>query len=517
MVSFPILVTGATGYVGGRLVPFLAKNGHGVRAMGRSLDKLACRPWASHANVKPIQGDVLDIASLRQALKGCTTAYYLIHSMEQGNDDFAAMDRKGAVNFAEAAAAEGVERIIYLSGLLPKNSEDDPTLSKHLRSRAEVATLLGQTQIPVTTLKAAQILGAGSASFEILRYLVDRLPIMLTPRWVRTLTQPISISDVLGYLKGCLDNEQTIGESFDIGGPDVVSYGHLFHIYSKAAGLRKRSIVPVPFLTPWLSSHWISLITPLPAALAKPLILGLKNSVVCHDHRIRELIPLNLMDCRTAMDRALNKVAQHSVDTCWSDAGTMHAPEWMTCGDPEYSQGKIQELSHVIRIKASREDVWRTVKSIGGENGWYWGNFLWKLRGWMDTLSGGVGLRRGRRDPEELFVGDALDFWRVLSIKEQEELQLVAEMKVPGEAMLRFTLSEPEPGVTDLVQTSRFLPRGLYGISYWYMTYPPHILVFRGMLKSIATRLNAPILHGPAKLNPKKQDSCALASKTPSE
>lgn len=510
MPNSPVLVTGATGYVGGRLVPWLLERGHRVRAMARSLDKLGCRPWAKHPNMELVQADVLDPESLRRAMAGVQAAYYLVHSMHPGARDFAAKDRQAAEVTALAATDQGVERIIYLSGLTGDKGADDPGLSHHLRSRAEVAQVLGSTGVPVTVLQAAQILGAGSASFEIMRYLVDRLPIMLTPRWVRTETQPISIRDVLGYLEGCLGAPETAGQTYDIGGPDIVTYRQLFEIYRKAAGLRKRLIIPVPLLTPWLSSHWLAVITPVPAALARPLILGLKNRVVCRDNRIREIIPLELTDCATAIGRALDKVRQHSVDTCWSDAGQVTAPEWVACGDAPYAGGSVKECSHFVRIQAPVAEIWKLVSAIGGETGWYFGDFLWRLRGWMDNFSGGVGLRRGRRDPETLYVGDALDFWRVLDVRENERLLLLAEMNVPGEALLEFRLRAIGPDETELVQRSRFLPKGLYGLAYWYATYPPHIFIFRGMLKAMAKRAGRPILEGPVRYDASAAPACSL-------
>ena len=499
MPSPLVLVTGATGYVGGRLVPRLLKSGQPVRAMARSLGKLGCRPWSRHPLAELAQADVMDPESLGRAARGCSAAYYLVHSMHPGQRDFAAADRTAASTMAQACKAEGVARIIYLSGLTGGKTSHDPGLSHHLRSRAEVAEILGSTGVPVTVLRAAQILGAGSASFEIMRYLVDRLPVMLTPRWVRTETQPIAVGDVLSYLEGCLAKPETKGQAYDIGGPDILSYKQLFDIYCKAAGLNKRLVIPVPFLSPWLSSHWVAVITPLPASLARPLILGLKNRVVCAENRIREIIPLELTDCATAIATALDNASRHAVDTCWSDAGAVTPPEWVARGDPKYAGGAIKECSHMARIQAPVHEVWKHVASIGGETGWFFGDFLWRLRGWMDNVSGGVGLRRGRRDPHTLYVGDALDFWRVLDVAENKGLLLLAEMNVPGEALLEFRLHEPEPGVTELVQRSRFLPRGLAGLAYWYATYPLHVYVFRGMLKALAKRVGKPLLAGPAR------------------
>jgi uncharacterized protein YbjT (DUF2867 family) len=498
MPSQPVLVTGATGYVGGRLVPRLLAAGYRVRALGRSLGKLKSRPWGTHPAVELAQGDVLDFESLGRAAQGCRAAFYLVHSMAAAVKDFAATDRQAAQNMARAAAAAGLERIIYLGGL---GGEDDPHLSEHLRSRQEVARILNSGTVPATFLRAAMILGSGGAAFEIMRYLVDRLPVMLTPRWVHNPVQPIAITNVLTYLVGCLEPDAVKGQTFDIGGPEIVTYRRLFDIYAEEAHLPKRLIIPVPVLTPRLSSYWIHLITQVPASLAQPLAEGLRNPVICHDHRIREIIPQELLDCRQTIRLALQRIEQQRVETCWSDAGPALPPEWTFCGDAEFAGGTVLSLGYRIRLQATPEEVWEPLARIGGQTGWYYGHRLWSLRGWIDRLLGGSGLRRGRRHPRELGVGDALDFFRVLEIEPGRRLLLLAEMKLPGEATLEFRLTPLPEGQTELVQIARFLPRGLAGLAYWRLLDPFHRRLYQGMLQAIAAATGKPITAGPERVS----------------
>jgi uncharacterized protein YbjT (DUF2867 family) len=495
----PVLVTGATGYVGGRLVPRLLQSGHRVRAVARNMDKLMARPWARHPLVEPVQGDVMDVESLTKACQGCWAAYYLVHSMHPQVQDFAKTDREAAQNMVKAAADSGLDRIIYLGGLVPEGQE----LSHHLASRMEVGRILQSGPVPTTILRAAMILGSGSASFEIMRYLVDRLPIMVTPRWVRTKVQPICIRNVIGYLDGCLEHDRVKGETFDICGPEVLTYEDLFQMYAQEAGLRKRWIIALPILTPTLSSYWIHLITPVHQSIARPLAEGLRNTVVCGDNRIRQIIPQDLMDCRRTIKRIMFKRQQQLVETTWTDAGGVIPQEWVHTGDAQYAGGTVINAAYRMRLLAEPQDTWAPLIRIGGETGWYFADFLWKLRGRLDEFFGGVGGRRGRRHTVDLAVGDALDFWRVVGLEAYKRLLLVAEMKAPGEVVLDFRLIPMEGGETELQMIGRFLPRGLWGLAYWYFLLPFHIWIFRGVLKSIAQRINKPITFGPKPFNPK--------------
>lgn len=492
----PIFVAGATGYIGGRLVPRLLDAGYRVRALARSPSKLATRPWANDPNLEIVRGDILDSHSLQRALTGCRAAYYLVHSMNPQVGDFASVDRQAASNMAAAAAAANLQQIIYLSGL----GDEPSTLSHHLQSRSEVGDLLKQGSVPVTILRAAMIIGSGSASFEILRYLVERLPVMLTPRWVDTPCQPIGVRNVLHYLIGCLDNPDTLGQTFDIGQPTVTSYRRLMEIYAEEAGLPKRWIIPVPVLTPRLSGYWIHLVTPVPAAIAQPLAEGLSNPVTCQENRITELIPQELFDCRVAIRRALDRLRQQQIETSWTDSGPIRPAEWSLPNDPAWAGGSIFEDSRRVVLNATPQEIWPALSSIGGDVGWYYADWLWWLRGFIDRLFGGVGLARGRRSATELYPGDSLDFWRVVDVEQPNRLLLSAEMKLPGEAVLCFTLRQLDDEQTELRQIARFLPRGLLGLLYWYAVTPFHGYVFTGMLRGIAESVGKTIERGPERL-----------------
>jgi uncharacterized protein YbjT (DUF2867 family) len=500
-----VAVLGATGYIGGRLVTALLDEGWKVRAVGRNAEKLRCRPFAAHPNVEPVQADALDKSALTEALRGCHAAYYLVHSMLPGVKDFEDRDKRAAIIMRDAAQDAGLERILYLGGL----GDMDKDLSEHLKSRMEVGEILSSGTVPLTWLRAAMIIGSGSASFEILRYLVDRLPIMITPAWVQSLCQPIAVTNVLEYLVGCLERPETAGRTLDIGGPDILSYRELFDIYARVAKLRPRIIIPVPVLTPKLSSYWIQLVTPVPASLARPLAEGLRNKVVCRENSIRELVPTRLLSCEEAISRALDRTVRHEAQTCWSDAGTQRVPEWIDCADAPYAGGTVLESAHTLTLSATPAQVWAVLVRLGGDEGWLYGNLLWKIRGLADKLIGGPGLRRGRRHPEELRVGDALDFWRVLVVEEKRRLRLLAEMKLPGEALLQFDVEEEGPQRTRLTLRARFLPRGLWGIAYWYPLMPVHGPLFRGMLTALARRTGGKILSGPV-TPPKEGSQCRI-------
>ncbi|MGD9331870.1 MAG: SDR family oxidoreductase [Desulfobacterales bacterium] len=507
MPDKPILMTGGTGYVGGRLIPRLLEAGYRVRAMARSPERLYCRSWGRHPSLDVVAGDALDRGAFIEAGRGCGVAYYLIHSMNAQKGQFAAADRTAAENMVATAETHRLERIIYLGGLGEKSHE---ALSRHLQSRHEVEQILQAGSVPVTNLRAAMILGSGSASFEMLRYLVDRLPVMITPRWVQTPCQPISIGNVLDYLEGCLRAPATIGETFDIGGPDVATYRDLIHIYAQEAGLPKRIIFPVPVLTPWLSAKWVHLVTPVPSSIAQPLAEGLSIPVVCGDNRIQALIPVKLDGSRETIRRALERLRQEQVDTCWFDGGGVLPPEWTTCGDAAYAGGTVMRGGHRIVLEASAEEVWQTIQEIGGRNGWYFAQPLWRLRGMLDRLVGGPGLRRGRRNAVDLRVGDGLDFWRVVAVERPQRLLLLAEMKAPGDALLEFSIHPEGSGRVAVDMVARFLPRGLAGIAYWYALLPAHQWLFEGMLRQVARRSGKAVLEGPHKIDVEDPVVCRL-------
>ncbi len=465
-----IAIAGATGYIGGRLAPRLIADGYKVRCLVRSAEKLSGRDWAASPSLEVRQVDLADAAPLAKNLAGCDAAFYLVHSMTSAGKEYAEQDRLLALQFAVAAKEAGVNRIIYLGGL----GETGAHLSEHLSSRREVETALGSTGVPVTVFRAAMIIGSGSASFEILRYLVERLPIMITPKWVSTLCQPIAIRNVIGYLAGALSVPETIGGVFDIGGPEALCYRDIMRIMAEELGLRRRWIIPLPVLTPRLSSYWIHLITPLSHQIAKPLAEGLRNPVVCREDRIRKLIPQESLNVREAIQAALAKMAEHRVETNWSMAGTIP-------GDPDWAGGTVFRDARELAIEASASAVFRAVCRVGGGHGWYAADWLWRVRGGLDRLVGGPGLRRGRRDPKLVSYGEALDFWRVTGYERDRRLSLRAEMKLPGEALLEFRIETRGEHRCVLHQIALFRPRGLFGLLYWYAVAPFHGIVFSGM------------------------------------
>jgi uncharacterized protein YbjT (DUF2867 family) len=455
--------------------------------MVRSPQKLLVRPWARHPALEVVPGDALDRASFIKAGEGCQTAYYLIHSMNAHKRQFAEADRKAAENMVACAENNDMQRIIYLGGL---GDKDHANLSHHLRSRHEVEVILERGRVPVTNLRAAMILGSGSASFEMLRYLVDRLPVMITPRWLRTPCQPIAITNVLDYLAGSLKAQQTTGKTLDIGGPDILNYQDLIDIYCSVAGFPKRVIISVPFLTPWLSAKWIHLVTPVPASIAQPLAEGLSIPVVCKDDTIREFVPVPLISCEEAIRTALDRVQQEQVDTCCFDGGGQLPPEWATCGDAEYAGGTVMRRGYRIAFNGDARKVWGAIEAIGGRNGWYFAQPLWRLRGMLDRMAGGPGLMRGRRHSQKLRTGDVLDFWRVVSHEPPHRLLLLSEMKAPGDALLEFLIHTELQGRVRLEMISHFLPKGLAGISYWYTMLPIHDWLFKGILMQFARKFS---------------------------
>ncbi|MHC4975416.1 MAG: SDR family oxidoreductase [Planctomycetota bacterium] len=470
-----IAVTGATGYVGGRLVQSLLDAGHAVRCLVREPRKLDHRPWRSNPRVSIVTDDLSNEDTTTRCLSGCTSAYYLVHSMEVSGSQYARRDRRLASHFAHASKRAEIQRIIYLGGL----GEIGQGLSEHLKSRREVERVLASTGVPVTTFRAAMIIGSGSASFEILRYLVERLPVMITPSWVKTESQPIAIADVLHWLVECLRAPETAGKTLEIGGPDVVQYQQLMQIMAQELHIPKRIIIPVPILTPRLSSRWISLVTPVSYRIARPLAEGLRNRVVVTNNDAQHLMPHDAISVRDAIRTALQRVQANQVETRWSVAGPVP-------GDPSWAGGTVFTDSRTIAIDAPTPSVFRAICRVGGGHGWYAGDILWRIRGWIDTLVGGPGLRRGRRHPDDVAFGETLDFWRVIDIKRDQSLALLAEMKLPGKATLSFDL-EPtkDDQSTTLKMTARFRPRGILGILYWYAVLPLHSIVFGGMLKGI--------------------------------
>lgn len=472
-----ILVTGATGYIGGRLTGGLLSHGYRVRCLVRDASRLQGRRWFGEVEVAV--GDVLDAESVAAAMRGVTVAYYLVHSMGAGAG-FHARDVKAAATFAAAAQAAGVSRLIYLSGLAQPKTE----LSEHLRSRQQTGDELRRAGVPVTEFRAGVIVGSGSLSFEMIRYLSERLPVMVCPRWVYTRTQPIGIADVLAYLTAALETPDCVGRIIEIGGADVISYREMMSIYAEVRGLR-RVMIPVPVLTPWLSSHWVNLVTPIPAAIAQPLIEGLRNESVVHDPSARQIFPaIHPIGYREAVARTLAKLEAREIETAWSDALSTSQrdipPVTLTT-----QEGLVVERRQRV-VQASAAAVYETFLGLGGKRGWLYMNWAWRIRGFADRLLGGVGLRRGRREPDALRVGDALDFWRVEAIERGRLLRLRAEMKVPGKAWLQFQAVPLDGGGTLLSQTAFFAPKGLFGWLYWYGLYPIHGLIFSGLIDRVA-------------------------------
>ncbi|WP_431928066.1 SDR family oxidoreductase [Micromonospora wenchangensis] len=482
------LVTGATGYIGGRLAPRLLAEGHQVRCLARKAGRLRDVPWAAQAEIA--EGDLRRPETLPAAFADVDVAYYLVHSL--GQADFEAADREAATNFAEAAAAAGVRRIVYLGG--PEPAAGGST-SPHLRSRAEVARILLAGEVPTAVLRAAVIIGSGSASFEMLRYLTERLPAMVTPRWVRNRIQPIAVRDVLRYLVGCAGLPPEVDRAFDIAGPDVLTFREMMQRYARVAGLRRRIIVPVRPLTPALSAHWVGLITPVPNAIARPLVESLIHEAVAHEHDIARWLPDppgGLTGFDDAVALALTKVRDAQVETRWSNASGPDAPAEPLPSDPDWSGGTAYTDVREQEVAAPPAALWRVIEGVGGEHGWYSFPLAWSVRGWLDRLVGGVGLRRGRRDPHRLQVGEALDFWRVEEIVPGELLRLRAEMRLPGRAWLELRAEPAGDGRSRYVQRAVFLPRGLPGHLYWLSVAPFHTIIFGGMARNIANHAPTP-------------------------
>lgn len=490
-----VLVTGASGYVGGRLVAVLIERGYRVRCLVRTPAKVLSAPWRE--SVEIVQGDVGD--DLSEAMAGVDAAFYLVHSIGS-SAEWAEHDRAVAENFRRAAEVAGLRRIIYLGGL---GDHSAGTLSEHLASRQEVGAELAKGSVPVAELRAAVVIGSGSASFEMLRYLVEVLPAMVTPRWVDTKCQPVAVRDVLHFLAESLTADVT-GRVLDVGGPEVMTYRQMMAQYAEVAGLRRRIVVPVPFLTPGLSSRWIGLVTPIPPLLARPLIQSLVNDVIVTGDAAADAMPIEQLSYREAVELALGHSISGDVPTSWAHAelgGRPPAEPQPT--DPAWSGGTVNLDQRKRHVAASPAELFHVVCSIGGKRGWYASDWLWSLRGVLDSLIGGVGMRRGRLH-SQLSVGDPLDFWRVEALTADSLLRLRAEMRLPGEAWLEWQI-EADDGGSTIAQTARFHPRGLLGRLYWIAVAPFHRFIFPGLIAGIcadAERLhsfaNSPRRHEPS-------------------
>jgi uncharacterized protein YbjT (DUF2867 family) len=485
----PVLVVGATGYVGARLVPRLLDAGYSVRCLARSPLKLESRSWIRHPNVAAVQGDLIASDNLADLMRGCGAAFYLAHSMRAGSDEDTRRDEEAARRFAAAASEAGVARIVYLGGL----AEAAPGRDDRLARRSAVQRVLASGDVATTVFRTAMIVGAGSASFEVLRYLSDRLPIVLAPSWLRSEFQPISVRNVLDYLVACLAEPLTAGRTFDIGGPDVVTFAGLMQLVAEETGLRRRIIIPVPVMSPRFSALWVRAITPVPLDIARPLVEGLRSRVVCRDREAEALMPVALLGAREAVQAALRRHGRGGVESNWSDAG-------LVPGDPVWAGGRVFLDRKETIVDASPASAFEAVCRIGGPHGWHTASFLWRLRGRLDTMTGGPGLLRGRRDPDALRYGDAVDFWRVSAVEPGRLLRLNAEMKLPGEASLEFAI-EPLAGAAGgagtparcrLVQTATFVPHGILGLAYWYSVLPFHAWIFPRMLRGIRRSAEQP-------------------------
>ena len=475
-----VLVTGVTGYIGGHLAPRLVAEGYHVNALARDPSRLEHKNWQDHVEV--YKGDVLDPVTLAPALEGVSAAYYLIHSM-QGNPDYRERDIQAARTFSEAVKQAGVKHIVYLGGLGDPTSE----LSRHLQSRQQTGDALRSAGVPVTEFRAGMIVGSGSASFEMLRYLTERVPIMICPRWVFTRGQPISKDDTIDYLVAALDRPpESDGRIVEIGGRDILTYGEMMTAYARARGLR-RFVIPVPVLTPRLSSYWVHLVTPISSDLAAPLIQGLRNELVVRDPSAAELFPeISPVDYATAIDRSLEPLQSDALDTYWREAAENN--EQLNRFLPfTVREGMIIEARKIV-VNASPKQVFDAFTSLGGDQGWLYFNWAWRLRGALDRMIGGVGLRRGRPTGRQLQVGDKIDFWRVDAVEDNRLLRLRAEMKTPGNAWLQFSTRSIDDSKTELKQVAYFAPKGLLGWIYWYAQYPLHAIMFSGILRRLKDR-----------------------------
>ncbi|QDP98598.1 SDR family oxidoreductase [Microlunatus elymi] len=477
-----VLVTGATGYVGGRLIPALLAAGYRVRAVARHPEALSDRPWSDQIEV--MGADVGAADDMRVALSDVEVAFYLVHAMGSG-PDYDARDRTLARNFAAAAEAARVRRIIYLGGMHP----DTENLSPHLASRREVGEIFLSSAVPTVVLQAAVVIGSGSASFEMMRYLTERLPVMVAPTWLRTRIQPIAIRDVLYYLVAAAGLPPELNRTFDIGGPEVLTYAEMIQRYAHVVGLPPRIIRTLPVLTPWFASHWVGLVTPVPASIAKPLVLSLTHEVTRKECDLDDLIGpprRKLLGFDDAVRLALQKIRDYDVRTTWSSASYLGAPSDPLPDDPAWAGGDLYVDERQIPVDADPQEVWRVIEEIGGRAGWHSWRLGWVARGVLDRLVGGPGLRRGRRHPTKLETGDPLDWWRVEKIVPGRVLRLRAEMRLPGLAWLELCIDSDSDGRTVFRQRALYHPHGLLGHAYWFAVTPFHGIVFGGMQRNIA-------------------------------
>lgn len=476
MKSLNILLTGSTGYIGRRLLPILLEQGHQIICLVRDKRRFDLEDFTEEhqQQITLLEADLLQPETLHDLPLSIDLAFYLVHSMS-ASEDFHALERKSAENFIEYINRTTARQIIYLSGIV-----NDSSLSKHLSSRKNVEDILRQSNAALTVLRAAIIIGSGSASFEIIRDLVEKLPVMIAPKWLKSRCQPIGIRNVVEYLIGVMMKEETYNQSFDIGGPDVLSYHDMLMGYAKVRGL-KRLIIPVPVLSPQLSSHWLYFVTSTSFSLAKSLVSSLKNEVICQDNRIQSLVPIKLLTYEETLRLTLDRIQQRYVISSWKDAIHHNTIDHNFLNYIEVPTHGCFHDKRTIEFKRPKEEVIENIWCIGGDRGWYYGNWMWRIRGFIDKIFGGVGLRRGRRSPNDLKVGDALDFWRVLlADKKSGRLLLYAEMKLPGDAWLEFKIQD-----NVLHQTATFRPLGLWGRLYWYTVLPFHGLIFPGMIRNI--------------------------------
>jgi len=499
-----VLVTGATGYVGGRLVKRLLDRGHSVRCLVRNTEGIKARPWISETDV--VQGDALNYDSLVRAMEGIEIAYYLIRSQNSDDLKYVERTRRAAENFGRAAARCGVKRIIYLGPLSPHGIK----LSHNLLSRIRRGDYLRESGVPVTEFRAGLIIGSGSVAFELIRYLTERSPIQLTPHWVDTKTQPIAVRNVLEYLVKAIDVEESTGKVIEIGGEEVLTFGQMMRIYARIRNL-KRSIIPVPLDSPAITSRWVSLITPVRASVARQVIDVLQGELTIPNGEAKKLFNVRLRTYADAVRLALRRFNHDSVETMWSDAISTSVQDSAVFQRLSQTEGMI-----VARFRraadADLSAVFAVVSSLGGETGWLYANSLWRIRGFLDVLAGGVGSRRSRRSSTQLRVGDAVDFWRVESVEENRLLRLRAEMRLPGKAWLQFELQPLASGRTRITQTAFYEPRGLLGAIYWYLMYLPHKFIFPGILREISRRAENMMSGGSTMPSTERRNSLSSAS-----